>query len=63
MWTPDSTPLKPFKLVAICQHGCLFQRSSPFHLPALASALAAALSPFSFLLCIVRRMGRNSRRV
>ena len=59
--TPTATPRKPFKLVA------LFQRkrsssSSPFHLPALASA-CAALCSLGLFLRIVRRMRRNSRRV
>ena len=59
--TPAATPRKPFKLVA------LFQRkrsssSSPFHLPALASA-CAALCSLGLFLRIVRRMRRNSRRV
>jgi hypothetical protein len=59
--TPTATPRKPFKLVPLFQR----KRSSsggPFHLPALVSA-CAALCTLGFLLCIVRRMRRNSRRV
>ena len=60
--TPTATPRKPFKLVALFQRKRSSSSSSPFHLPALASA-CAALCSLGLFLRIVRRMRRNSRRV
>ena len=60
--TPTATPRKPFKLVTLFQRKRSSSSSSPFHLPALASA-CAALCSLGLFLRIVRRMRRNSRRV